>query len=357
VERDIIELLERARSPKERIGDLKAQIGANQRGGKEFKKAIENFSMRYFKRFKEQILRYSEKMTRKMIEYIEPGIYSAEDFMEWGEDERGVKLMVKIKIGEDDIFFDFSGTDPQVNGNINAPRPVTLSAVYYVVRCLLSKNVPVNEGCYRPLKVHTPSGCLLNPEPYAAVSAGNVETSQRVVELLLRALYDVFPEDIPAESQGTMNNVTIGTERFTYYETIGGGAGASASKRGESGVQVHMTNTKNTPVEVIENNYPLRVETYKLRKGSGGEGKHPGGNGIIREIRLLKNAEVSIQSERREKPPKGVNGGGDGKTGENLRIKDGKIEELKSKVVLKMGGEECLVVKTPGGGGWGDRTL
>ncbi len=354
VEEDVIDLLEKARAPEERLGDLRAQIGANERGAEEFKKVVDKFAMNDLREFKEQILNYSEKRTRKMIKDIVPGVYSAEDFMEWGEGERGVKLRVEIDVGKDEISFDFSGTDPQVDGNINAPRPVTLSAVYYVVRCLLPENVPVNEGCYRSLKVYTPTGTLLNPEPPAAVSAGNVETSQRVVELLLRALYDAFPERIPAESQGTMNNVTIGTERFTYYETIGGGAGASASKKGESGIHVHMTNTKNTPVEVIENSYPLRVEAYKLREGSGGKGKHPGGDGIIREIKLLEDAEVSIQSERRKTPPKGINGGGDGKTGVNLRGKGEKTEKLESKIVVEMEKGESLVIKTPGGGGWGD---
>lgn len=354
VKKDVVKLLKKARNPKERLGDLKAQIGANERGAKEFKKVLDKFGLKDFKIFKEQILKYSEKKTRKMIEDVGAGTYSSKDFMECGKDDEGVKLEVEINIGKKDISFDFSGTDSQVEGNINAPRPVTLSAVYYVVRCLQPKNVPVNEGVYRPLKVHTSTGSILDPCPPAAVSAGNVETSQRVVELLLRALYEAFPEKIPAESQGTMNNITIGTEKYSYYETIGGGMGGSSSKRGESGVQVHMTNTKNTPIEVIENNYPLRVEAYKLRKGSGGAGEHPGGDGLVRVITLLRDGEISIQSERRKTPPQGINGGGEGKRGENLRVKGEEREELESKAVLKMKKGNTLVIKTPGGGGWGE---
>ncbi|MFP3872502.1 MAG: hydantoinase B/oxoprolinase family protein [Candidatus Natronoplasma sp.] len=347
---EVLELLEQARSPEERIGDVKAQAGANEKGAEELKDTVDKFGYDDYLAFKEEILGYSEARTRRMIEDVPSGVLSYEDEMEWKDT---VSLKVEIEVREDEIDFDFSGTSPQVNGNINAPKPVTYSAVYYVIRCLLPKDVPVNEGCYRPLNIKIPEGSLLNPKHPAAVSAGNVETSQRVVELLLRALYDVFPKTIPAESQGTMNNLTIGNERFTYYETIGGGAGASFNQRGESGVHVHMTNTKNTPIEALENDYPLRVAAYKLREGSGGEGEHDGGDGMIREIRLLERAETSIQSERREKGPKGANGGSDGKPGRNLRITDEDHEELKSKVTVSMEEGERIRIETPGGGGWG----
>ncbi|MEF8873306.1 MAG: hydantoinase B/oxoprolinase family protein [Candidatus Thermoplasmatota archaeon] len=350
--KEVSKLLRTVRSPRERLGDLKAQMGANERGAEEFVKTVNRFGYEKFSAFEEEILNYSEKRTKRMIEKIPSGVYSSQDTMEW---EGEVNLNVKVEVKKDEMYFDFSGTSSQVEGNINAPRPVTFSAVYYVIRCLLPKDVPVNSGCYRPLKIQIPEGSLLNPRPPAAVSAGNVETSQRVVELLLRALYQVFPKKIPAESQGTMNNLTIGNERFTYYETIGGGAGASFKGNGESGVHVHMTNTKNTPIEALENDYPLRVEAYRLREGSGGKGKHDGGQGIIREIRLLEAADTSIQSERREKGPRGVNGGCDGKPGRNLVRKRGEkdYEELKSKISLSMKKGACIKIETPGGGGWG----
>lgn len=351
--KDVLELFEKARVPKERSGDLRAQVGANQKGAKEFKATVDKFGVEDFLTFKEQIMDYSEKRTKKMIKDMPNGVYSSKDIMEWKED---VELKVRVEVKEEEIDFDFSGTAKQVEGNINAPEPVTRSAVYYVIRCLLSKDVPINEGCYQPLSIEIPRGTVLDPEPPAAVSAGNVETSQRVVELLLRALYPVFPEKIPAESQGTMNNLTIGNDDFTYYETIGGGAGASFKGSGESGVHVHMTNTKNTPIEALENDYPLRVSSYKLRKGSGGRGKHEGGEGIIREIELLEDAETSIQSERREEGPKGVNGGGRGEPGKNLRMsKQDKSEELNSKITVQMKKGEKIRIETPGGGGWGSQ--
>ncbi len=350
--KEVADLLKTVRSPEERLGDLKAQLGANEKGAEEFVKTVERFGYDTFDQFQNEILDYSEERTKKMIERVPRGVYSSEDSMEWKDE---VELKVKIEVDEDEMRFDFSGTSSQVEGNINAPKPVTFSAVYYVIRCLLPKDVPVNGGCYRPLNIQIPKGSLLNPKAPAAVSAGNVETSQRVVELLLRALYEIFPKDIPAESQGTMNNLTIGNERFTYYETIGGGAGASFSGNGESGVHVHMTNTKNTPIEALENDYPLRVEAYKLRTGSGGSGKHTGGEGIVREITSLEDVRASIQSERRIKGPSGANNGGDGKPGRNLILKKGEdqFKELKSKVNLNMKKSETIRIETPGGGGWG----
>jgi len=351
INQEIIDLLRRSRSSKERIGDIRAQIGANERGAREFKKTVEKFGLEDYHAFKNQVMRYSEKRTRKMIKELPDTIVDSEDFMEW---KRDVKLKVQIEIDDDEMKFDFSGTDPQVKGNINAPKPVTYSAVYYILRCLLPEDVPVNNGCYRPVKVQIPEGSVLNPEAPAAVSAGNVETSQRVVELILRGLFEIIPERIPAEGQGTMNNLIIGSEDFTYYETIGGGAGASSSNKGESGVHVHMTNTKNTPIESIENDYPLRVRAYKLRKGSGGKGRNPGGEGIVREIELLDDAEVSIQSERRRRPPKGVKGGRNGSVGRNLKISKNKIEELDGKITLQVDAYESIRIETPGGGGWGE---
>ncbi|MFP4001582.1 MAG: hydantoinase B/oxoprolinase family protein [Thermoplasmata archaeon] len=349
--REVTEKLQRSRSAKERMGDLRAQIGANEKGAEEFEKAIEKYGMEKYRVFKEQIMGYSEKRTKKMIEELPDSTVSSEDLMEWDD---GVKLRVEIGIHDDKLNFDFSGTQEQVEGNINAPAPVTYSAVYYVLRCLLSADVPVNNGCYMPLSIHIPEGTVLNPKPPAAVSAGNVETSQRVVELIFRAFEKVLPEKILAESQGTMNNLLIGNDDFTYYETIGGGAGASKEGPGESGVHVHMTNTKNTPLEVIENEYPLRITAYTLRRSSGGNGKNPGGDGIIREIKSLEDAEVSIQSERRTREPKGIMGGENGKTGKNIKISDNGEEEVDSKITFEIKEGEGVRIETPGGGGYGE---
>ncbi len=349
IDPDIIERLGESRSPDERLGDIRAQIGANEKGAEEFRDSVEKYGLESYEAFQKQIIDYSEKRTKKIIEELPGKTITQEDYMEWKKD---VRLKVHIDIYEDELDFDFSGTDEQVEGNINAPKPVTHSAVFYVLRCIIPEDVPVNNGCYHPLNVDIPEGTVLNPEPPAAVSAGNVETSQRVVELILRAFEKVFPEKIPAESQGTMNNLLIGSDDFTYYETIGGGAGASFDGDGESGVHVHMTNTKNTPVEVIENEYPLRVTSYKLRRGSAGKGKNSGGNGIIREIQSLVDAEVLIQSGRRKRPPKGIFGGKNGKVGKNVKITDGKEKEIGSKVTFSIEKDEQIRIETPGGGGY-----
>ncbi len=346
----VFKLFKKTRSPEERIGDLRAQIGANERGAVEFKKAVKKFSFEKYQAFKEEIIKYSEQRTKEMMKKLPNTQLESEDLMEWND---GIKLKLKMSLEKENITYDFSGTDPQVEGNINAPEPVTHSAVYYTLRCLLPRDVPVNEGCYSPINVFVPEKSVLNPSPPAAVSAGNVETSQRVVELIFRALAEILPEKIPAESQGTMNNLVIGSDDFTYYETIGGGAGGSKKRKGESGVHVHMTNTKNTPIESLENNYPLLVTSYNLRKGSGGSGKNPGGEGIVREIKVLKDVKVSIQSERREIRPKGLKGGGDGDVGKNIRIKGSKKKILKSKVTVDLEEGERIRIETPGGGGWG----
>lgn len=351
INREVTDELKKSRSPRERMGDLRAQIGANEKGAEEFKKAVKKHGMEDYLIFKEQVIDYSEKRTKKMIEELPESIVSYQDLMEWKND---VKLKVQIDIETDRLDFDFFGTDEQVEGNINAPAPVTYSAVFYVLRCLLPEDVPVNNGCYRPLNIEIPEATVLNPEPPAAVSAGNVETSQRVVELILRALEGILPEKIPAESQGTMNNLLIGSDDFTYYETIGGGSGASSKSSGESGVHVHMTNTKNTPIEAIENEYPLQVTSYTLRKGSGGDGEKSGGDGIIREIKLLEDAEVSIQSDRRIREPQGILGGENGEVGRNVKISDAGEEEIGSKITLELGKGESVRIETPGGGAYGE---
>jgi len=349
--KDILKLISETRSPKERIGDIKAQIGANERGAQELIKNVRRFGPERYDKFTDQIMKYSEDRTRKLFKKLPEGEVSYSDNMEW---ETEVELKVDIEIMKDTIHFDFSGTSDQVQGNINAPEAVTRSSIYYVIRCLIPDDIPVNQGCYRPINIDIPKGSVLNPEPPAAVSAGNVETSQRVVELILRAIWEHFPEKICAESQGTMNNLIIGNENFTYYETIGGGAGGCPCGEGQSGVHVHMTNTKNTPIEALEKEYPLLVHSYKIRKGSGGDGQHRGGDGVIRDIEVLEDSHLSLQSERRRHPPKGLDGGKNGAVGRNLLIRDGKKTKIDGKVNIHLYKGDRIRVETPGGGGWGE---
>ncbi len=348
--RNVLRIFEKMRSPTERKGDIRAQLGSNQRGALEFLRNVRRFGEVDYRTFAEEITNYSERRTREALQTIPEGIYRNESFMEW---ETPVKLMVRIRVKKGEVNMDFNGSSPQVNGNINAPLPVTLSAIYYVIKCLIPEDIHVNAGTFRPIQVKIPQVCVLNPGYPAAVSAGNVETSQRVVELLFGALRDVLPENIPAESQGTMNNLIIGNDRFTYYETIGGGAGASYHGDGESGVHVHMTNTKNTPVEVLENEYPLRVISYHLRNDSGGRGLHVGGRGIVREVEVLEDCELSVQSQMRKEGPKGMHGGGDGSPGRNILITDDCNTLLDSMVNMPVKKGWRIRIETPGGGGWG----
>jgi N-methylhydantoinase B len=259
------------------------------------------------------------------------------------------------------VVVDFSGSDPQVEGSINAVEAITYSACFYVFRCLLVEDVPATAGLMRPIRVIAPEGTVVNARPPAAVAGGNVETSQRIVDVLLRALAQAMPERIPAAASGTMNNLTIGGidrrtgEAFAYYETIAGGMGARPSKPGVSGVHTHMTNSLNTPAEALEYAYPLRVRRYSLRQGSGGSGKYRGGDGIVREIELLSDAEVTLLADRRTRGPYGLNGGGDGALGKAGVIRrDGSSQELPGKFNVRLRKGERIRIESPGGGGWGE---
>jgi N-methylhydantoinase B len=256
---------------------------------------------------------------------------------------------------------DFTGSDPQVKGSMNAVEAITYSACFYVFRCLLEEDVPATAGLMRPIEVIAPEGTVVNAQPPAAVAGGNVETSQRIVDVLLRALAQAVPKRIPAAASGTMNNLTIGgldprtNESFAYYETIAGGMGARPSKSGVSGVHTHMTNSLNTPIEALEYAYPLRVRRYSLRAGSGGQGRYVGGDGIIREVELLADAEVTLLADRREHGPYGLAGGRNGLPGKALAIRlDGSSQELPGKFNLRLRKGEQIRVETPGGGGWGE---
>ncbi len=353
---EIFNLIEKGtRSPKERLGDLRAQIAANNTGGKRFLFYINKYSISEYQDFVVEILNYSERRVRKAIITIPKGNYKAEDWMDDdGITDGPVKIAVGVEVREEEIEVDFTGTDEQVKGNLNSPFAVVLSSVYYVVRCVTDPYAPPNHGCYRPITVHIPEGTLLNPKPPAAVSAGNVETSQRIVDVLFLALAQALPEKIPAQSQGTMNNLLIGSREFTYYETIAGGEGALPFRHGQSGIHTHMTNTANTPIEALETAYPLRVERYELISGSEGRGRFNGGLGVRRAVRFLaQEGTLSIISDRRKFPPKGLEGGGDAKLGCNYLVRDGKRIELPSKATVSLEKNDLVVVETPGGGGYG----
>jgi N-methylhydantoinase B len=259
------------------------------------------------------------------------------------------------------VTVDFTGSDPQVEGSVNAVEAITYSACFYVFRCLLAEDVPATAGLMRPIKVIAPAGTVVNARPPAAVAGGNVETSQRIVDVLLRALSQAIPERIPAAASGTMNNLTLGGldprngEPFAYYETIAGGMGARPTKSGVSGVHTHMTNSLNTPAEALEYAYPLRVRRYTFRPGSGGAGKHRGGDGIIREIEVLTDAEVTLLAERRTRGPYGLGGGGDGAPGTATVIRgDGSAHDFPGKFNTRLRKGERIRIETPGGGGWGE---
>jgi len=350
------------RNPAERIGDLNAQAGANRLGVFRCIDFIRRYGEAAFDSFIEAIIEYSRSRVTAHLSSLPDGVSEASDYLD-GEpfvdaEQKPMRITAKVKLEKDRFDVDFTGTASQCEGNANAPISVTRSAVYYVLRCLVPADVPPNHGCYETVHVVAPKGSLLNPRPGAAVSSGNVETSQRVVDVLLLALKDLLPDQIPAQGQGTMNNLALGWKEKTYYETIAGGMGGGPRCSGASAVHVHMTNTATTPTEVLESAYPVRVLKTELREGSGGTGIHSGGMGVTRELLLLEDAVVSIQSERRCFAPKGVAGGGDAKCGYNLlRRIDGTDVPLPSRTTFQASKGETIIINTPGGGGWGAKNL
>ncbi len=359
VDEDILRLILRnVRTPDERKGDLRAQYSACETGKRRMKELSDKYGRKKVEEAFEEIMNYSERRMRKKIGEFPAGEYRAYDFMDNdGVTDEPVRIQVSIKVGEG-LTFDFAGTDEQRRGNINAVYAVTLSCVYYAVRCVTDPSIPSNEGCYRPVTLVAPEGCVLNPVHPHAVSAGNVETSQRIVDVLLKAFSHIVPEKVIAGCQGTMNNVTIGGvfngKSFAYYETIGGGMGARHNKDGMDGVHTHMSNTLNTPVEALEMTYPFLVKEYSLLKGSGGEGKFRGGLGIVRSVQVLTDCTVSIQSERRKYAPYGLFGGCEGRKGRNVLVRNGEILELPSKVTCRIAKGDIVRIETPGGGGYGN---
>jgi N-methylhydantoinase B len=353
-------LLLNVRTPAEREGDLAAQIGACRVGEQRLLQLVERYGTARLAEMGEELLAYSERLVRAELKTLPSGVYEAEDWLDDdGVSTEPVRIAVQLTIdaAAGAVAVDFTGTSPQVQGSINAVRAITLSACFYMLRCLLGEEAPATAGILRPLTLDAPEGSVVNARPPAAVAGGNVECSQRIVDTLLRALAQAAPERVPAASAGTMSNLTIGgvDERngavFTYYETTAGGMGAGAAKDGVSGVQTHMTNSLNTPVEALEFAYPLRMRRYGYRRGSGGKGRHRGGDGLVKELELLAAAEVTLLADRRRTGPYGLQGGEDGAVGRACVVGTG--EDLPGKVSVRLHKGDVLRLETPGGGGWG----
>jgi N-methylhydantoinase B len=340
-------LAARMRSPRQRLADLRAQRAANRVGELRLAELAKRLGRARLRTGMEEILAYSERRTRAALGTLPDGVYTAEDVLEDDRDatERDVVLRVAATIEGERLHLDFAGTDAQIVGNLNCPLSVTRSAALFAVRVLTDPDAPPSAGAHRPIEVLAPAGCLLNARFPAAVAAGNVETSSRVADLVIAALGGARP--IPAQGQGTMNNLTLANRDFTYYETLGGGQGACPDADGPSAIHVAMSNTLNTPVEALETEFPLRVRELSLRQGSGGGGRHKGGAGIVREIEALAPMRFTLITERRRHPPRGRGGGEDGQPGLNLL--NGKPLASKAEGDLTPG--DRLRIETPGGGG------
>jgi N-methylhydantoinase B len=362
-------LLANVRTPEEREGDLGAQIAACHTGESRLKEICTRYGIGRVQKSAGELLEYSEQMMRAFLASVPLGTCRAEDFLDDdGVTNDPVRLACAItfakpsgrKSGRALATVDFTGSSQQVAGSINAVEAITVSACFYVFRCLLSEDVPATAGLLRPIRVIAPEGTVVNARPPAAVAGGNVEMSQRIVDVLLRALAQAMPERIPAAASGTMNNLTIGGvdprtgEPFAYYETVAGAMGARPTKDGISGVHTHMTNSLNTPVEALEYAYPFRLTEYSVRRGSGGTGRFPGGGGVVREVELLADSEVTMLSDRRKHGPYGLNGGAEGMPGKTTIIRvDGSGQIMPGKFSVRLKKGERVRVESPGGGGFG----
>ncbi len=353
-------ILANSRNPEERIGDLEAQLAAHRVGESRLIEIMVKQGVARAQEHAAALMEYSQRMTESLIATLPDGRYTFEDSLEGdGQADFEVPIQVTVAVQGRQMRVDFEGSAPQVAGNINAVLPIVRSATWYCVRLLAEEDIPVNHGCFAPVEVVAPLGSVLNPYFPAAVSVGNTETGQRVVDAVLGALSQALPGRIPAASQGTMNNFTVGGldggRQFVYYETIAGGHGASAAGDGLSGRQSHMTNTMNTPVESLEMAYPLRVLRYSLREDSGGSGRFEGGAGIVREYEFLAAAVVTINSERRRNSPYGLQGGQPGAAGRNLWWEnDSHPHWIGAKASVRVQPGDRIRIETPGGGGWGE---
>ena len=354
-------IMANSRAPEERIGDIEAQLAAHRTGERRLMDILIEQGVDNTLEHADALMAYSYKLTESIIQKIPDGQYTYEDALEGdGQAEFNIPIRATITILGKQMTVDFEGSAPQVMGNVNAVAAITRSATWYCVRLLAEEDIPVNHGCFLPVEVITPIGTVVNPYFPAAVSVGNTETGQRVTDVVLGALAQALPDRIPAASQGTMNNLTVGGiykgRQFVYYETIGGGHGAAPQGDGLSARQSHMTNTMNTPVESLEMAYPIRVLRYAIRDRSGGKGQHTGGDGIIREYEFLSDATVTLNTERRRKTPYGLHGGQSAKAGRNLLKRYKKLAETVSgKYTVSVTNGDRLTVETPGGGGWGEK--
>jgi N-methylhydantoinase B len=338
-------LVAQMRNPDERRGDLRAQLAAQEVARRRIDELAERYGPDRVRAAMDELYAYSERVVRAGIAQLPDGRFEAEDVLEAAEGD--LPIHATVTVDGDAIEIDLAGTAPQHRGNLNCPLAVTRSACYFVVRCLTAPDLPASGGAFAPVSVRAPQGTLVNARPPAAVAAGNVETSSRIVDVVFAAFGQAFP--VPAHGQGTMNNVTLGNERFTYYETIGGGQGACPNADGPSGVHVAMSNTLSTPAEALELGYPLRVERHELRRGSGGAGRFRGGDGVVRELRVLEACRLSLLSERRSHAPAGAAGGEPGARGRNLV--NGR--EVPAKVTIDLERGDVVRIETPGGGGFG----
>ncbi len=351
-------ILRNVRTPAERRGDFDAQLGALRTGAARLEALATRYGNAALAHWMEALTDYAERLTRAALAGVPDGTYKAEDAME-GAGGALLPVRTRVLVAGGAITVDFTSSAAEQAASINAVAAVTRSAVAYCVRCLLPPEAPSNAGVFRPIRVLLPEASIVNARPQRAVSAGNVETSQRITDVVLAALAQALPERLPAASAGTMSNFTFGGVRpdgapFAYYETIPGGAGAGPGGDGESGIQTHMTNTANTPTEAVESSFPVRVRRFELRDGSGGAGRWRGGDGVVREVEFLAEADVSLIGDRRTLGPPGTQGGEPAAPGANALIRtSGKREPLAGQQQLHVGRGDRIEIRTPGGGGWG----
>ncbi len=361
VEEELLRLiLANVRTPEERRGDLLAQLMAIRRGEARLRELVQRYGRKTVARNMTALQNYSERMMRAALVALPEGRYDFEDWLDGdGVVAKPVRIAGSVTLQGGNATVDFTGSAPQTAGPVNSNYAIAVSASMYVFRCLVAEDVPYTAGLARPLRVIAPEGTVVNARPPAAMAGGNVETSQRIVDVLLGALAKAAPDRIPAASSGTMNNLSFGGtdavrgKPFAYYETVAGGMGASARGPGRGAVHTHMTNSWNTPVEALEHQYPIRVNAYRIRKKSGGHGAHPGGDGIVREFEFLVSAQVTILSDRRQHRPYGLSGGGPGSPGRNTLLRRGRAIRVPAKTTLEIRPGDVLRIETPGGGGYG----
>ena len=361
ISRDVLALfLANTRVSEEREGDLRAQLAALSIGADRMRALVRTSGRNRVASAMDALKDYAGRLMAAALNELPRGTYRARDFLDGdGVGTVRIPIQVAIRIGGGRAIVDFTGSAPQVRGSVNANYAITLSATFYVMKCVAAEAVPANEGLMRPISLVAPPGSIVNALAPAAVAGGNVETSQRIVDVLFRALAKAAPQRIPAASSGSMSNLTVGgfdrfrTRQFSYYETIAGGAGAAPGISGASGIHTHMTNTLNTPIEALEAYYPIRITAYRIRRGSGGRGRFRGGDGLIRELECLVDSSVSLLTERRTIAPYGLSGGGDGRKGANYLVRGARRKKLPAKINASLKAGDRVRIETPGGGGWG----